>query len=83
MKIGKDQWQKWAATFADQEADDFLKSVPLGIEQSIILKTKLEGAALYGIEVAATMAAKGCDLSDAKDLKPALMRLASNGPDQR
>lgn len=78
MKITKEQWQKWAADFADKEADDFLNSVPLGIEQSIILKVKLEAAALYGMELGAVMDARGCDLSEAKGLKPALMRLASN-----
>lgn len=78
MKIPKEQWQKWAMTFADQEANDFLNNVPLTMEQSIILKCKLEAAALYGMEIAATMDARGCDLSEAKDLKTALMRLASN-----
>lgn len=84
MKIPKEQWQKWAMTFADQEANDFLNNVPLTMEQSIILKCKLEAAALYGMEIAATMDARGCDLSEAKDLKTALMRLASNaGNEQR
>src|SRR5690348_7672264 len=80
MKIPKEQWQKWAMTFADQEANDFLNNVPLTMEQSLILKCKLEAAALYGMEIAATMDARGCDLSEAKDLKTALMRLASNDP---
>lgn len=78
MKIEKEQWHKWAMNFADQEANDFLNNVPLTMGQSIILKCKLEAAALYGMEIAATMDARGCDLSEAKDLKTALMRLASN-----
>jgi hypothetical protein len=74
MKITKDQWQLWAANFADQELTDFCKHVPLTMEQGIILRAKLEAAALYGMAVAATMDARGCDLSEAKDCKPALMR---------
>lgn len=78
MKIPKEQWQKWAAAFADQEVNDFAKNVPLTIEQAIILRAKVEAAALYGMELAATMDARGCDLSEAKDCKPALYRQASN-----
>ena len=78
MKIEKDKYQEWANKFADKEADDFLNSVPLGIEQSIILKTKLEAAVLYGMELTASLAIQGYDLTEAKDMRPALMRLASN-----
>ena len=75
-KIPKEQWQKWAADFADQEVNDFAKNVPLTIEQAIILRAKLEASALYGMELAATMDTRGCDLSEAKDCKPALYRQA-------
>jgi hypothetical protein len=78
MKIPKDQWQKWAANFADQELNDFVKHVSLTIEQAIILRAKLEASALYGMEIAATMDARGCDLSEVKDCKPALMRSTPN-----
>jgi hypothetical protein len=78
MKISKEQWQKWAADFADQEVNDFSKNVPLTIEQAIILRAKLEASALYGMELAATMDARGYDLSEAKDCNPALYRQASN-----
>lgn len=74
MKIEKEQWQKWAANFAGQEANDFAKHVPLTVEQAIIMRSKLEAAALYGMELAAVMDARGCDLSEAKDCKPALYR---------
>jgi hypothetical protein len=78
MKITKDQWQQWAANFADQELNDFCKHVPLTVEQAVILRAKLEAAALYGMEIAAVMDARGCDLSEAKDCKPALMRSTPN-----
>jgi len=78
MKITKSQWQQWAANFADQELNDFTTSVSLTLEQAIILRAKLEAAALYGMEIAAVMDARGCDLSEAKDCKPALMRNTPN-----
>ncbi len=73
MKITKQQWQKWASDYAGQSADDFAKHVKLTLEQHVILKAKIEQAALYGIELTATMVKTGADINEAEDMKAALM----------
>ena len=68
MKISKQQWQKWASDYASQSADDFAKHAKnLTLEQHIILKAKIEQAALYGIELTATMIKNGADINLALD----------------
>lgn len=74
MKIEKHKWQEWAAMFADQEVNDFTSKVPMTIEQAIILRAKIESAALYGMELAATLAGQGADVSEAKETQAALLR---------
>lgn len=74
MKISKQQWQDWASQYAADSADDYARNVPLTVEQVIILKAKLEGAALYGMELAVTMDQQGYDTSEAIGLTPELMR---------
>lgn len=74
MEIKKEQWQKWAHEFAAQEAADFQAHVNLTLGQAIILKSKLEAAALYGMDLAAAMQSKGGDLSQVKHAKPTLFR---------
>ena len=77
--LAKKNWQEWASEFARQEARDFADNVELSIHQHAILKAKLEAAALYGMELAATLSEKGFSLSEAKGLRPKLMQQEKGG----
>lgn len=79
MKITKQQWQKWASDYASRSADDFAKHAKnLTLEQHIILKAKIERAALYGIELTATIIKHGADICEAEDIKAALMQTGAD-----
>ncbi len=77
MTITKEQWQKWASEFADVEAEDFARHVPLSIEASIILKTKIEAAMLCGMEMVEKIRSEGFDTTQCVGMRAALMRLAN------
>lgn len=78
MKITKEFFEKWASNYADKESGDFSANVQLTIEQHIILKEKLQHAAMFGMELVEKTRLEGFDTTEAKDLKSALRKAADS-----
>ncbi len=68
MKIPKEQWQKWASDYAEQNV----------ITQVAAFKCMLEAAMMCGFDMVEEMKRAGFDTSEAYDLKKRRKELADS-----